>query len=169
MKAFLNKYDKILVSLALFGWAIIAAIILGTVFDFFSTSFFSFGPSPDLYTVGTNYNINTWGRYCIVSSFLVCQGFIITFAGDYMYPWINAVVLNPDVEVIRVPRVLAWVLTNNMYMTFTFLGLFSLGASMAQIDLFIYSNLASLTAGAIQSAIKISQKRYEVKPESEEK
>lgn len=155
-----NKNDKVIVSIILVAWAVIAAIILGTVFDFFDTTFFSFGPRPGLYTIGTNYNINTWSRYITVSLFLVFQGFIITFAGDYMYPWINSVVLNPDIETIRMPKIQAWLLTNNMYLTFTFLGLFSLGAGMAQIDLFIYSNLASLIAGGLQSAIKIKQKKY---------
>lgn len=157
-----KKYfdDKIVASACLAIWAIIAAIILGTCFGYFQTRFFRFGPSDDLFTVGASYNINTWSRYCAVSAFLICQGFIITFVGDCMYPWINAVVLNPDVTVIRMPKIRAWILTNNMYFLFTLLQIFGLGASMAQIDLFIYSNISSLIAGGLQSAIKLRQKEY---------
>ena len=158
----LNKWDKIIVSVLLDSWVIIVVAIFVFQFDFLQTPFFSFGPSANLYTVGVNYNIDTWPRYFAISSYLICQGFIITFAGDYIYPWIDAVVLNPDVKTIRVPKLLSWILTNNMYFAFTLTSLFSLGASWAQIDLFVYSNASSLIAGAIQSAIKVSQKQYEL-------
>lgn len=162
---FLNKHDKIIVSCVIVCWSAIVTILLGTVFDFFDSPFFRFGPSDNLYTVGTNYNINTWGRYTTVSIILASQGFVITFVGDYMYPWINSVLLNPDVKTVHTPKVQSWILANNMYFNFTYLSLFTLGAGYAQVDLFIYSNLASLIAGGIQSAIKISQKTYAPKEE----
>lgn len=155
-----NKYDKEAMSLVLIIWTVISGVVLGLVFDLFSTPFFSFGPSDNLYTIGINYNINSWSKYAFVSIFLVVQGFITNYIGDALFPWINSVVLNPDADEIKMPKVRAWFVTNNTYFLFVCLSLLSLGMSMSQFDLFVYSNAAGLAAGWIQSAIRLNAKIY---------
>jgi len=158
----INKHDKEAMSIILVIWTIISGIILGIVFGLFSTPFFRFGPSDNLYTIGTNYNINNWYNYIFISIFLVVQGFITSLVADSLYPWIYSVVLNPDISEIKVPKIKAWIITNNTFLLYTCLQLLSLGMSMTQIDLFIYSNGAGLVAGWIQSYIRLRSKTYPI-------
>lgn len=159
-----SKYDKELISALLITWTAVSGIILGAVFDLFSTPFFSFGPNPELYTIGINYNIDTWSRYVFVSLFLILQGFITKYIGDCLFPWINSVVMNPDAGVMKMPKIRAWLITNNTYLMFVCLSLLSLGMAMSQIDLFIYTNIAGLTAGCVQSYIRIKVKKITPDP-----
>jgi hypothetical protein len=71
-------------------WIVFVALIFGFVFDYFSSAFYSFGPSPNLYIVGINYKVDTWAKYGWISIYAFGQSFIVTLAGDSIYPWINA-------------------------------------------------------------------------------
>ena len=143
----------------LIGWSITIIIIFGVVFDYFSSSFYSFGPSPTLYIIGINYLVDTWPKYGWLSIYVFMQSFIVTLAGDSIYPWINAVVLNPQAEYIEIPKSTAFIITNTMYLTFNILTLFSTGISMSQLGFFLSSTCGSMIAGAIISGRCIMKKK----------
>lgn len=143
----------------LVAWLIIVVIIFGSVFGYFSASFFAFGPSPALYIIGINYYVDTWPRYIWISTYITVQNFIITFAGDNIYPWINAVILNRQQPDITMPKIEAFAITNTMYATFAILGLFSTGITMTQVDFWLYGFASTTLAGMIQSYRCIKNKR----------
>lgn len=135
----------------LIAWLVFVVLIFGLVFDYFQSTFFSFGPSPELIIIGINYTVDTWYSYYWISTFAFCQAFIITFAGDNIYPWINAVVLNRQIPTLNMSKLSAFAITNLMYNTFSILGLFVIGISMSQFDFWVYSTTGASLAGAIQS------------------
>lgn len=140
-------------------WVIFISVIFGTVFDYYQSSFFSFGPSPTLYIIGINYLVNTWPKYCWIVTYTFGQSFIVTFAGDNIYPWINAVILNKQAPEITMSKPKAMFITNTMYATFSILTLFSTGINMSQIGFFLSSFAGSTIAGLIQSWRCIKNKK----------
>jgi hypothetical protein len=143
----------------LVGWVVFVAVIFGTVFDYYKSSFFSFGPSPNLYILGINYLVDTWPKYCWIIGYTFGQSFIVTFAGDNIYPWINAVILNKQAPEIYISKTRAMIITNVMYSTFSILTLFSTGINMSQIGFFLASFIGSGIAGIIQSFRCIKNKK----------
>lgn len=144
-------------------WCIIVALVFGLIFDYFSSSFYSIGPSPTLYIIGINYYVDTWFKYLWFIIYTFTQSFIVTLAGDSIYPWINAVVLNPQAKHIEMSKKSAFCITNLMYLTFNIMTLFSTGISMSQLGFFISSTTGSMIAGAIISARCLMKKN--VQPE----
>lgn len=147
-----------IVLFCLYAWVVFVAIIFGTLFDYFSSEFYSFGPSPTLYIVGINFLVDTWPKYIWLCIYVMCQSFIISFAGDIIYPWINAVVLNTQATYIEIPKVEAFFIVNGMYLVFNLFTLFSIGISMSQLGFFICSTIGSTLAGAIISGKCIKKK-----------
>lgn len=152
----LDEKEIVLIILTL--WLVFVSITFFGLLDFWQSSFFNFGPNDTLAIIGINYKINTWPRYVILSSYLFLQTFIITFCGDYIYPWINAVVLNPDIGNIKISKFRAWIITNSMYTLFMLFGLFSIGLTWSQFDFWLYSSISTFLAGSIQSWIRIRKK-----------
>ncbi len=147
---------------SLVAWLVFIALIFGFVFDYFESSFYSFGPSPTLNIIGINYLVDTWPKYGWLSVYVFSQSFIVTLAGDSIYPWINAVVLNPQAEFIEIPKINAFIITNMMYLTFNLLTLFSTGISMSQLGFFVSSTCGSMIAGMIISGKCIMNKRIKI-------
>lgn len=144
---------------SLIVWIVFVALIFGFVFDYFQSAFYSFGPSPDLYIVGINYRVDTWPKYGWISIYTFGQSFIVTLAGDSIYPWINAVVLNPQAEHINMSKTSAFIITNTMYLTFNILTLFSTGMSLSQLGFFITSTAGTTIAGGIISYQRLQDKK----------
>lgn len=132
-------------------WVVFVAIIFGTLFDYYASPFFEIGPTPTLYIVGINYLVDTWPKYLWIVGYSFGQAFIVTFAGDNIYPWINAVILNKQAPEITMSKTRAYIIANTMYNTFTALTLFSIGINMSQMGFFFASACGSGLAGAIQS------------------
>ena len=148
--------------IVLFIWTIIVVSIFGTVFDYYSAPFFSVGPSPNLYIVGINYVVDTWPKYCWIIIYTFVQAFVITVCGDSIYPWINAVVLNPQAGYITMSKPVAFMITNSMYLLFNLQSLLSTGIAYSQLGFSISMILGTTIGGCIVSGIRISKK--EVKP-----
>ncbi len=151
----------------LIGWCLFVALVFGFVFDYFSSSFYSIGPSPTLYIIGINYYVDNWFKYSWFIVYVFTQSFIVTLAGDSIYPWINAVVLNPQAKHIEMSKQSAFCITNLMYLTFNVLTLFSTGISMSQLGFFISSTCGSMIAGAIISAKCLMKKEIKVEEKLE--
>ena len=139
-------------------WIAICATVFGLVLDFFDTPYFSFGPSSDLYILGLGVVIDTWLKYCLLMLYAIINPFISVYTGDTIYPWINSVVMNPDIKTIDMPKPVAWLVTNYMWTINALSYLFSIGLSMTQFDLFLATNVSAITSGAITSFIALSGK-----------
>lgn len=139
-------------------WIAICATVFGLVLDFFDTPYFSFGPSSNLYILGLGVVIDTWLKYCLLILYAIVNPFISVYTGDTIYPWINSVVMNPDIKTIDIPKPVAWLVTNYMWTINALSYLFSIGLSMTQFDLFLATNVSAVISGAITSFIALSGK-----------
>jgi len=91
-------------------------------------------------------------------TYTVANPFINVYVGDTIYPWINAVVMNPDIKTIDIPKPIAWLITNYMWIAFSLGNVFSIGASMTQFDFFLAAQVGSITSGMITSYSALSAK-----------
>jgi hypothetical protein len=139
-------------------WIAICALVFGLALDFFASPYFSFGPSDSLYVIGLGLYINTWLKYWLLMSYSVASPFVGVYVGDTIYPWINSVVMNPDVKEMDVSKPIAWLITNYMWVLFALSNIFGIGVSMTQFDLFLAAQVGSITSGMITSYIAVSAK-----------
>jgi len=149
-------------------WMGIVSLVSIYLFDFFNTNYFRFGPSPDLYLLGTNVLIDTWTKYSFYSVYLCLDSFIVVFIGETILPWINASILNQDNKIITNNKINTFIFVNAMYILMVFRALFSIGAMLTQIDFFIYTNVGRLVAGSLTSGIAIYKKEYEKNEDDQE-
>lgn len=142
-------------------WILVVGFILSFFFDFLNSTYFNFGPNPNLYLIGTNFLVDTWSKYLFYSFYLFIDSFIVVFVNESILPWINASILNQEAKMISNDKVQTFVFVNAMYIIMVFRALFSIGSSLTQIDFFIYINLGRLLAGSFTSGIAIYKKEYE--------
>lgn len=158
-KTLMNKVFRFSAVLAAFTlWVALCALVFGLVFDFFASPYFNFGPSDSLYIIGLGIYINTWLKYWLLMTYTVANPFINVYVGDTIYPWINAVVMNPDIKKMDVSKPVAWLITNYMWIAFSLGNVFSIGVSMTQFDLFLASQVGSIASGMITSYLAIRSK-----------
>lgn len=142
-------------------WIAASALVFGLVLDFYSSPYFNVGPSANLYILGSGICVDTWPKYCILLVYLMVNPFIAVYAGDTLYPWINAVVMNPDIKTIDISKPVAWIITNYMWGITSISYIFSIGLGMTQIDFYLASTFAVALSGFITSYVSLSGKEYE--------
>lgn len=141
-------------------WIALCALVFGLCLDFFESQYFNFGPSSDLLVLGLGICIDTWTKYALIMLYAMMNPFIMVYTADMIYPWINSVVMNPDVKTINIPIGVAWMLTNYMWIISSISGLFSIGLSMTQFDFFAAGLVAVAVSGMITSYITLSDKEF---------
>lgn len=131
------------------GWYVIV-VIMWVVLGMYKSSYYSFGPSDTLVLAFTNVPIDTQVKYWSLMAFIVVQCFVQVYSGDNVYPWINAVVMNPGVAAPSDPR-LAYVVANSYWSLNTLSTIFFFALGFAQVDFALAIAVTSSIAGWVTS------------------
>ena len=145
-------------------WLLLIFLVFVFIFDILDYPYFSFGPNYNLYIIGLGLHINTWPKYCFLSLFLIVDNIIYIFMSDTIFPWSNSSILNEDKEEIHQNKIGSFIVINWAYLLFSLKGILSIGMSITQVDLFLYTQIGGMISGIITTAKAIKKKKY---PKSE--
>lgn len=158
-----NPTHFIVVLVAQSTWVLICGLVFIFEFEFLRTPFFSFGPSSDLRIIGLGITVDTWTKYLLLVSYIFIDTFVRYYVADTVFPWINSVVMNPDIEEINVSKTFAWSVSNYTPLLFSINSLFNIGLTMSQFDFFLVSTISGVISGAITTLISVKAKRVVIK------
>lgn len=131
---------------------IVAALWLG--FKMYRSPYYTFGPSANLTLAFVNIPVDNWTLYIALMMYIVAQCIVQVYSGDLVYPWINAVVMNPGV-VIQHDRWTAWGLTNLYWTVNCFNTIFFFALGLSQVDFALAIAVASSATGLYTSHLVI--------------
>ncbi len=116
----------------------------------YKSEYYRFGPSNGLKLAFTNIVIDNWWKYNIIMVYLISNCIIKVISGDLVYPWINAVVMNPTVRVGEDKRGIYGVV--NYYWGINSVhNIFFFALSYSQVDFAVYIIIGSIIGGLISS------------------
>ncbi len=128
----------------------IGIVILWTYTGIYTSDYYSFGPSNNLMLAFVNIPINTWSKYIAILFYIIVNCSLKVVGGDFVYPWINAVVMNPEVPIIQ-DRFIVFLLTNYYWTINSFNDIFFFALTMSQVDLAIATAVSSSISGMVSS------------------
>ncbi len=116
----------------------------------YESPYYSFGPSENLVLAFVGIKIDTWGKYTGLVAYILCSCFMKVLSGDWVYPWINAVVMNPEVHLAQ-SQSTAYFLTNYIWILNSAYNVFFFALIYSQVDLALFTILGSSVGGLVSS------------------
>jgi hypothetical protein len=129
---------------------IIATIAIWIGLGMYRSNYYSFGPSDNLVLAFVNIVIDTWGKYIALVLYILFNCFVKVVSGDWVYPYINAHVMNPEVA-LKAPRMASFISTNYIWLINSFYNIFFFALMYSQVDLALFTILGSFIGGLISS------------------
>ncbi len=141
-------------------WKIIV-VVLWISLGMFSSDYYRFGPSDTLMLAFVDIPINTWPKYMVIISYVIIDCLLKVVSGDFVYPWINAVVMNPSIT-IKQNKSTTYILTNYYWGLNSFNTIFFFALSMSQVDFALVGAISGIIAGMISSYYVIFDPKRDV-------
>ena len=139
-----------------FRGALLATAWLGVVIltwiglGMYESPYYEFGPSENLVLAFVEIKIDTWGKYSGLVVYIICSCFMKVLSGDWVYPWINSVAMNPEVKLVQ-PLPVVYFLTNYIWILNSAYNVFFFALIYSQVDLALFTILGSAVGGLISS------------------
>lgn len=130
-------------------WKLIV-VQLWVYFGMYRSPYYRVGPSVDLYLAFVNVPIDNMWIYSWLMAYIIVQCMVQVYSGDNVYPWINAVVINPGVPLEHNKRE-AYVLTNLYWSVNCFNSIFFFALGFSQVDFALAIAVSSAAAGMFTS------------------
>lgn len=135
------------------GLGIVSTVVLICVWfsiGMYKSSYYSFGPSDDLFLAFVNIPINTWMKYLAIQFYILIKCVLQVVGGDFVYPWINAYIMNPEVQLNHLPQTLYFI-TNFYWGINSLHSIFFFALAASQVDFGIAFALWSTIGGLVSS------------------
>lgn len=149
-----QSYEKIPRNVAIgLCLVILSFVILISVWvgiGMYTSDYYSFGPSNTLLLAFVDIPINTWGKYIALQFYIFTKCVLQVVSGDFVYPWINAYIMNPQVEITHQPQTL-YVITNFYWGINSLHSIFFFALAASQVDFGIALALWSTIGGLVSS------------------
>lgn len=141
-----NVYKGLIVAVL---WKLIV-ITMWASLGVYKSAYYRIGPSDTLRLAFTNVLIDTGAKYAALMCYIAVQCFVQVYSGDNVYPWINAVVMNPGVE-LHHDKWVAYGVTNFYWTLNCFNSVFFFAIGYSQVDFAVAIAVASSLAGMFTS------------------
>lgn len=125
-------------------------LLLWTMLRMYKSSYYRFGPSDDLVLPFVDVQIDTVGKYALVMLYIIVQNVVVVISGDLVYPWINAVAMNPSVPAPR-DRAAAYMVVNFFWTLNSFNEILFFFLSVVQVDFALAASLTNVACGFLTS------------------
>lgn len=152
--------------------SVILGVVLGTIWlcmvivlwislEMYKSSYYKFGPSDTMFLAFTNVAIDTWAKYTWLVIYIIFSCFMTVISGDWVYPWINAVVMNPD-AILRTSKSSAYIIVNYFWIINSLYNIFFFALTYTQVDLALFTIFSSMIGGLLSSRFMIYNKNRQV-------
>lgn len=116
----------------------------------YRSDYYSFGPSDRLMLAFVNIPIDTWSKYLGLQFYILTKSVLQVVGGDFVYPWINAYIMNPEAELKHDGRTL-YIIANFYWGINSVHTIFFFALAASQVDFGIALGLWSTIGGLISS------------------
>jgi len=146
---------------------ILVVMALWVSLGMYNSSYYKFGPSDTMILAFTNIAINTWPKYIGIVFYIIFSCFMTVISGDWVYPWINAVVMNPEAT-LQTHKSYAYAVVNYFWFINSLYNIFFFALTYTQVDLALFTIGGSCIGGLISSYFIIFDKDRIVVPKPAE-